>query len=34
MNPDGRVTFGPEIPMRILWAVGTLVFALAAVGFF
>jgi hypothetical protein len=33
MNPDGRVIFRPEIPMRILWAVGTLVFALAAVGF-
>jgi hypothetical protein len=32
MNPDGRVTFRPEIPMRVLWAVGTLVFGLAAIG--
>jgi hypothetical protein len=33
MNPDGRVTFRPVIPMRVLWAVGPLVFGLPAIGF-
>jgi hypothetical protein len=33
MNPDARVTFRPEAPMRVLWIAMTLVFGLAAVGF-
>jgi hypothetical protein len=33
MNPDARVTFRPEAPMRVLWIVMTLVFGLAAIGF-